>query len=141
MMSRYIISEQATAADFIPICMAIHEMVGKLPVTARSSGQRGIRIEEGAIIDDDYSGPILEEVLRAGEIRKVTPSTGQYKGIPVIVAPIKDDAGKTIAAIGLVDITGIFDLATLMEHQSTIIKQVCGKDPCPLPTEQIRAKR
>lgn len=140
-MNRYILSDQAAATDWIPVCMAIHELVGKLPVTARSLEKRGIRIEDGAVVDDDYSGPILEEVLSAGEIRKVTPSTGQYKGIPVIVAPLKDDAGKTIAAIGLVDITGIFDLATLMEHQSTIIKQVCGKDPCPLPTEQIRAKR
>jgi hypothetical protein len=121
--------------------MAIHEMLGKLPVTARSLEKNGIRIENGTVADDNYSGPVLEEVLKAGEIRKVTPSSGQYKGIPVIVAPLKDDDGKTFAAIGVVDITGIFDLATLMEHQSTIIKQVCGKDPCPLPTEQISAKR
>ena len=140
-MSRYVLSDQAVATDWIPVCMAIHEMVGKLPVTARSLEKRGVRIEDGVVVDDDYSGPVLEEVLKVGEIRKVTPSNGQYKGVPVIVAPLKDGDGKTIAAIGLVDITGIFDLATLMEHQSTIIKQVCGKDPCPLPTEQIRAKR
>ena len=140
-MSRYVLSDQAGATDWIPVCMAIHEIVGKLPVTARSLEKRGIRIEDGAVVDNDYTGPVLEEVLKVGEIRKVTPSNGQYKGIPVIVAPVKNDEGKTIAAIGLVDITGIFDLATLMEHQSTIIKQVCGKDPCPLPTEQIRAKR
>jgi hypothetical protein len=141
MMSQYTLSDQADAPDWIPVCMAIHEIVGKLPVTARSVHKRGIRIEDGVIVDDDYTGPVLEEVLRVGEIRKVTPSTGQYKGIPVIVAPVKDETGKTFAAIGIVDITGIFDLATLMEHQSAIIKQVCGKDPCPLPTEQIRAKR
>ena len=141
MMNRYVLSDQAVAADWIPICMAIHEMVGKLPVTARSLGNRGIRIENGVVADNDYSGPVLEEVLKAGETRKVTPSTGLYKGVPVIVTPLKDDTGKTIAAVGLVDITGIFDLATLMEHQSAIIKQVCGKDPCPLPTEQIGAKR
>jgi hypothetical protein len=41
----------------------------------------------------------------------------------------------------VVDITGIFDLATLMEHQSAILKQVCGKDPCPLPGEQVGSKR
>jgi hypothetical protein len=141
MMNRYILSDQAEATDWIPICMAIHEMVGKLPVTARSVGKPGIRIEEGVVVDADYSGPILEEVLTSGKLQKVTPTTGQYKGVPVIVAPLKDEEGNTFAAVGLVDITGIFDLATLMEHQSTIIKQVCGKDPCPLPTEQIRAKR
>ncbi|HPY59454.1 MAG TPA: DUF2111 domain-containing protein [Methanospirillum sp.] len=140
-MNRYVLSSSSEPSDWIPISMAIHEMVGKLPVTARSLEKNGIRIENGTVADDNYSGPVLEEVLKAGEIRKVTPSSGQYKGIPVIVAPLKDDDGKTFAAIGVVDITGIFDLATLMEHQSTIIKQVCGKDPCPLPTEQISAKR
>lgn len=140
-MNRYILSDQATSPDLIPVCMAIHEMVGKLPVTARSKNNNGIRIEDGTVIDDNYTGPVLEEVLNTGELRKVTPVSGQYKGVPVIVSPVKDDNGATIVAIGLVDITGIFDLATLMEHQSTIIKQVCGKDPCPLPTEQIRAKR
>ena len=140
-MSRYILSDQAAAADWIPVCMAIHEIVGKLPITARSKEKRGIRIEEGNVVDGDYTGPVLEEVLQTGRLQKVTPSTGQYKGVPVIVAPVKDDTGAILGAVGLVDITGIFDLATLMEHQSTIIKQVCGKDPCPLPTEQIRAKR
>jgi len=28
-----------------------------------------------------------------------------------------------------------------MEHQSAILKQVCGKDPCPLPSEQSGSRR
>ena len=141
MTDRYIISREAKAEDLIPICMAIHEMVGKLPVTARSKGYLGIRIENGSVLDKEYSGPVLEEVLRSGTIQKLTPSDGQYKGIPVIVVPVRDNSGNTIAAIGLVDITGVFDLATLMEHQSMIIKQVCGSDPCPLPSERTGSKR
>jgi hypothetical protein len=38
--------------------------------------------------------------------------------IPVIVAPIRGSTGLPIAAIGIVDITGIFDLADLMTHQT-----------------------
>ncbi|NLV26876.1 MAG: DUF2111 domain-containing protein [Methanomicrobiales archaeon] len=140
-MSKYILSEQAGASDWIPICMAVHEIVGKLPVTARSLEKNGICIENGEVVDPDYTGPVLEEVIQTGKLQKVTPLTGRYKGVPVLVAPLKDATNKTMAAIGVVDITGIFDLANLMEHQSAIIKQVCGKDPCPLPTEQIRAKR
>jgi hypothetical protein len=64
-----------------------------------------------------------------------------YRGVPVIVAPIRDEKGAAIAALGVVDVTGLFDLATLMEHQSAILKQVCGKDPCPLPGEQISSRR
>lgn len=140
-MDHSTISVNATAEDFIPVCMAIHEIVGRLPVTARARDTPGIRIEDGVVVDRAYSGPILEEVITTNQVMKVTPKSGPYKGVPVIVAPVRGLGGDVIAAIGLVDITGIFDLATLMEHQTMILKQVCGKDPCPLPTEQINAKR
>lgn len=140
-MDHYTISADASADDLIPICMTFHEIVGRLPVTARARNTSGVRIEEGVVVDRDYTGPVLDEVLASNRLIKDTPRSGPYKGVPVIVAPVRDAAGEAIAAIGLVDITGIFDLATLMEHQTMILKQVCGKDPCPLPTEQINAKR
>jgi hypothetical protein len=140
-MDRYSISADEHAEDLIPICLAIHEIVGRLPVTARIRDAPGIRIEEGVVVDRAYYGPILDEVLGSNQVMRVVPNTGPYKGVPVVVAPVRDTAGDAIAAIGLVDITGIFDLATLMKHQTMILKQVCGKDPCPLPSEQISAKR
>lgn len=140
-MHRYIISAGSTAADITPIGLAVHELLNRLPVTARSRDHPGIRIETGKIIDDHYSGPVLEAALVENRLKKETPQTGAYKGVPVVVSPIRDDTGEAIGAIGVVDITGIFDLATLMEHQSAILQQVCGRDPCPLPAEQIGAKR
>jgi hypothetical protein len=140
-MNRYIISSGSTADDLLPVGMALHEMLNRLPITARSKEQPGIRIESGTIVDKAYSGPVLEQVLRENKVMKVTPKSGAYKGVPVVVSPIRDGKGDAIVAIGVVDITGIFDLATLMEHQSLILEQVCGKDPCPLPGEQIMAKR
>jgi len=140
-MDRYIISADAPAEDLIPVCLAIHEIVGRLPVTASARDTPGIRIEEGMVVDRAYRGPILDEVLASNQVMKVVPKSGPYKGVPVVVSPVRDTSGDAIAAIGLVDITGIFDLATLMEHQTMILKQVCGKDPCPLPSEQISAKR
>jgi hypothetical protein len=140
-MSRYTISSSSSAGDLIPVGLAIHEILNHLPVTAMSRDKKGIRIEDGRVIDTDYSGPVLEEALATNKKIQKTPENGPYRGVPVIVAPVRDDSGAAIAAIGVVDITGIFDLATLMEHQSAILKQVCGKDPCPLPNEQIGAKR
>jgi hypothetical protein len=140
-MHRYIISAGSTAADITPIGLAVHDLLNRLPVTARSRDHPGIRIETGMIIDDHYSGPVLEAALVENRLKKETPQTGAYKGVPVVVSPIRDETGEAIGAIGVVDITGIFDLATLMEHQSAILQQVCGRDPCPLPAEQIGAKR
>ena len=140
-MNRYIISSGSTADDLLPVGMALHEMLNRLPITARSKEQPGIRIESGIVVDRLYSGPVLEQVLHENKVMKVTPKSGPYKGVPVVVSPIRDGNGNAMVAIGIVDITGIFDLATLMEHQALILQQVCGKDPCPLPGEQIMAKR
>ncbi|MDD1718366.1 MAG: DUF2111 domain-containing protein [Methanoregulaceae archaeon] len=140
-MYRYIISSSSSADDIEPIGMAVHELLNRLPITARSRDKRGIRIEEGRVIDRDYSGPALEEALSGNRKVKEVPRTGAYKGVPVVVSPIRDRDGEAIAAIGVVDITGIFDLQTLMEHQAAIVKQVCGRDPCPLPEEQTGARR
>ncbi len=140
-MNRNTLSSNSGPGDIEPVGLAIHEILNHLPITARSRDKKGIRIEDGRVIDTDYSGPVLEEVLATNRKIQRTPESGPYRGVPVIVAPVRDDSGAAIAAIGVVDITGIFDLATLMEHQSAILKQVCGKDPCPLPGEQIGAKR
>lgn len=131
-MATYEISAAADGRALQPILMALHELLNRLPVTARSRDQPGLRIENGLVVDAVYSGPILEEVLEANEIRRVRPASGPYRGIPVVVAPVRDSDGSAIAAIGVVDITGIFDLASLMEHQSAIISQVCGTGPCPV---------
>ncbi|HXW99048.1 MAG TPA: DUF2111 domain-containing protein [Methanomicrobiales archaeon] len=136
-----VISAGSTAEDWKPLLQALHELLNRLPVTARSRDRPGIRIEEGRILDTGYTGPILEEAIARNELRKTTPRTGAYKGVPVTVAPVRNEKGEAIGAIGVVDITGIFDLATLMEHQSAIMKQICGKDPCPLPSEQVASKR
>jgi hypothetical protein len=140
-MKGQIISANSKAEDFFPVCMALHELLNKLPVTARSRDFPGLRIEDGNVVDTEYSGPVLEQVIAENTIIKTTPQSGAYQGIPVIVAPLRTRGGEVFGAIGVVDITGIFDLATLMEHQSEILKQVCGKDPCPLPTEAISSKR
>jgi hypothetical protein len=136
-----VISAGSTAEDWKPLLLALHELLNRLPVTARSRDRPGIRIEEGTVVDMDYTGPVLEEAIAKNQLRKTIPRTGAYKGVPVIVAPVRNERGDAIGAIGVVDITGIFDLATLMEHQSAILKQICGKDPCPLPSEQVGAKR
>ncbi|MGD0080604.1 MAG: DUF2111 domain-containing protein [Methanoregula sp.] len=140
-MHRYTLSCSAEAADLEPIVLALHELIHRLPVTAKSLERDGIRVEDGRVIDRHYNGPVLIEAISKNQLIKIAPSSGAYKGVPVTVAPIRDNEGKAIGAIGVVDITGIFDLATLMEHQSAILKQVCGKDPCPLPSELIESKR
>jgi hypothetical protein len=140
-MPSYLLSCSAEAGDLEPVVLAVHELIHRLPVTAKSVEKDGIRVEDGRVIDRHYTGPVLLEAIERNILIKTTPTSGAYKGVPVTVSPIRDNKGNAIGAIGVVDITGIFDLATLMEHQSAILKQVCGKDPCPLPSEQSGSRK
>lgn len=98
-----ILTPKNTGNELISLAFAIHDLVGGLPVCAKSRDNLGIRIENGAVIDNAYSGPVLEEVISVGTtIRKIATS-GPYKGIRVIVTSIELD-NRIIAAIGVVDI-------------------------------------
>ena len=71
----------------------------------------------GAVIDNAYTGQVLEEVINVGTtIRKIATS-GPYKGIRVIVTPIELD-NRIIAAIGVVDIRTMAGINNLIRLRS-----------------------
>ncbi len=121
-MPRLIISEDARPSDLAPLALAINEII-KLPVTLRSANTPGVRVEKGKVIDENYSGPILEDVLRTGKTIRTIPGSGAYKGVPVSVAPIIAE-GKTIAAVGVVDIIGTVDIPEIFGAYTDVVKQV-----------------
>ena len=102
------LTNSSTGEEIVPVAMAIHELVNRLPITMRSQKSGGVRIEEGEVLETNYTGPILEKVLINGEISNETPQDGPYKGTPVIVVPIIED-NEVIAAVGVIDTTkGIY---------------------------------
>ena len=126
-MSRLVISEDARSGDLAALALAINEIL-RLPVTFRSKRPPGVRVENGAVLDDNYSGPVLEEVIRTGKGIRTIPATGAYQGVPVRVAPIIVD-GQAIAAIGVVDVMGTIDIPEVFGAYGDVIKQVQGQAP------------
>ena len=112
-----ILTPKNTGNELISLAFAIHDLVGGLPVCAKSRDNLGIRIENGAVIDNAYTGQVLEEVINVGTtIRKIATS-GPYKGIRVIVTPIELD-NRIIAAIGVVDIRTMAGINNLIRLRS-----------------------
>jgi hypothetical protein len=97
------ITADSSAQDIAPFAMAVHELLG-LPVTMRSLNNNGLRIEKGKILDNNYTGPVLETVLKENKMSRIIPTNGKYAGIPVIVVPIRNKEGYGIAAIGVVEV-------------------------------------
>jgi hypothetical protein len=124
-MASIVISEDSRSKDLVPLALAVHEIV-RLPITMRSADFSGVRVEHGAVVDDNYSGPILEQVLQTGKPVRAVPESGAYKGIAVSVAPIIVD-GKAIAAIGIVDVVGTIDIPEVFGAYTDVVKQVSEK--------------
>jgi hypothetical protein len=124
-MARLVISEDARSEDLAPLALAVNEIV-RLPITLRSVKCPGVRVEKGEVLDASYSGPILEEVLKTGMSVHTIPERGAYKGVPVSVAPIVVE-GKTVAAIGVVDVVGTIDLPEVFGAYANIVRQVSEK--------------
>lgn len=108
-----VITKDSTAEEIAPLALAIHELCG-LPLTMRTKNKKGVRIEKNRVLDYDYTGPVLEEVLEKGVTIRKIPDKGPYKGLPIICVPVKV-RGETIAAIGIIDETyGVFSEATMI---------------------------
>lgn len=112
-----IFTQRSTGNELLSLAFAIHDLVGGLPVCAKSRDNLGIRIENGAVIDNAYSGPVLEEVINAGTTIRKIATAGPYKGIRVIVTPIELD-NRIIAAIGVVDIRSMAGINNLIRLRS-----------------------
>ncbi|MCZ7393911.1 MAG: DUF2111 domain-containing protein [Candidatus Methanoperedens sp.] len=117
------ISADSGAEEIAPFAMAVHELLG-LPVTMRSLNKKGVRIEKGKILDNNYTGPVLEQVLKENKTIRLIPTSGKYTGIPVIVVPIRNGEGYGIAAIGVVDVVGTVDLGLVFGDFPDVVKQV-----------------
>ena len=122
-MSELIINEDSSDEEVLPFAKLIHNLLS-LPVTMRSKNKKGVRLEEGNVAEMDYTGPVLEEALRKNCVIHTIPGKGPYKGIPVVVAPLQDDKGKVIAAVGVVDVVGTIDLASVFGSYPQIVRQV-----------------
>jgi PAS domain S-box-containing protein len=108
-----LISEDAGPEELESIAVAVHSLVG-LPTTIRSLKRKGLRLEKGKILDRDYTGPVLEEVLRTGQTIRGVPKEGTYLGRNVAVSPIFSEDGKVIAAIGIVDLLSVLEMQEII---------------------------
>ena len=98
-----LLSQDTEADELKCLTLAIHELLGRLPVTMRSKNHYGVRCDEGEVVDTNFTGPLLEESLKRNTIIRKTASTGPFRGLPVVVVPIMRKK-EAIAVIGTLDV-------------------------------------
>ena len=118
-----VINEDSTAEELAPIAKALNGML-LIPVTMRSKNKKGVCVIKGEVIDFEYTGPVLEQVLEENRVIRTTPLIGRYARIPVIVVPIQNREGEVIAALGVVDVVGTVDLGAALADFPLVLKQI-----------------
>lgn len=122
-MHEFKITPDSTGLDLKDFALALHNII-KLPLTIRSLNEKGLRIEDGKIIDYNFTGPILEKVLDENKLIRTVPTSGPFMGKSVLVAPIRDEEGNAIAAIGISDTYGAIDFMECFFRNPTVVAEV-----------------
>ena len=117
------ISEDSGPEDLESMAVAIHSLTG-LPTTIRSLKKRGLRLEKGIILDRDYTGPVLEKVLKTNKVANEVHAEGVYRGKHVVVAPLRSKDEKVVAAIGIVDLLATIDLSCVFLEYTSVLEEV-----------------
>jgi hypothetical protein len=130
-----VINEDTTAEELAPMAKAVNDLL-VIPVTMRSKKRKGVRVEKGKVIDLEYTGPILEQVLEENRVIRTTPRTGRYAHVPVAVAPIRNKKGEVVAALGVVDVVGTVDLGAVFADSPRVLEQIKSHSKYPLKPEK-----
>jgi hypothetical protein len=117
------ISEDSGPEDLESLAVTVHSLTG-LPTTIRSLKRRGLRLEKGKVLDRDYTGPVLEKVLKTNKVTHEVPIEGIYRGKHVVVAPIRSKDGKVVAALGIVDLLATIDLHCVFQEYTSVLEEV-----------------
>ncbi len=118
------ISSDASGPDLAPLAMSIHHITGHMPVVIKGKNKRGIIIEDGLISDSFYESRALNEIFEGKNCACVKPEGGRHAGLPIFASAIKDKNGKTIAAVGIIDTTGLLQMKSFIDIRAHIEKQL-----------------
>ena len=118
------ISPDASGEDLAPLALSIHHIIGHMPVVIKGRNRGGIIIEDGSVRDAIHEGRALNEIFEGEGCACVKPTGGRHAGLPMFASTIADKDGKTIAAIGIIDTSGVLCMKDFMDARSHLEMQL-----------------
>ncbi|HEY3422756.1 MAG TPA: DUF2111 domain-containing protein [Methanocellaceae archaeon] len=118
------ISSDASGSDLAPLAMSIHHITGHMPVVIKGKNKRGIIVEDGLISDSFYESRALNAIFEGKNCACLKPEGGRHAGLPMFASAITDKNGKKIAAVGIIDTTGLLQMKTFIDIRAHLEKQL-----------------
>ncbi len=97
------LNQDTDADELRSLALAMHELLGRLPVAMRSRNHLGVHIEDGEVVSTHFTVPLLEESIRKGAVIRRQSTSGPFRGLPMIAVPIVRNK-EVIAAIATLDL-------------------------------------
>lgn len=103
------------AGSLASLAMSVHRIAGSMPVAIKERNGRGLVVAGGTVQEAACECDALDSLFHGEPVRKVTADRGRYAGIPMFAAAILDRRGEAVAAIGLIDTSGLLSLQEFAE--------------------------
>ena len=114
-----------TFAGMLPhIAKSVYHITRGLPVAIKCRGRPGIFIDSAGEEETGYESAALDMAFSGDAVQCVHLENGRYAGMPMMVSPIEDGKGRKIAAIGVIDTTGILTLQEFIQISERVRVQV-----------------
>ena len=111
--------------------LSVHNIACRMPVAIKEKGGRGLLVANGRVRDVSCECDALDSVFSGEPVRKVIAERGEYAGIPMYASAIMDIWGDAVAAIGVIDTSGMLSLNEFAEISSSLSRQA-GKHDSPV---------
>lgn len=118
------ISPNASPEELAPLAISIYRIIGHMPVVIRVKNQRGIVVEDCSVRDAVHESEALNEIFEGKHCACVKAEGGKYAGLPMFASAITDKLGRTIAAIGIIDTSGLLYMKAFMDISAHLDEQL-----------------
>jgi hypothetical protein len=109
--------------QLIAIAMSVHNVVGRMPVAVKARGKPAVIIVGGRSEDLICGSEALDSVFNGEPVKRTHADCGDYAGIPMFTSAIFDEAGSAVAAIGVIDTSGMLSLKEFAEMSASLCYQ------------------
>ena len=123
-MSAIEISNDTPADMLRQLAESIHQATGGMPIALKSRNMPGVFVDHDGSVDTGYESEVLDSVFLNGRVRRARVDAGKYAGMPMMISPIEDTDGLTVAALGIVDAMGSLSLQDFAQISQRIKNQV-----------------
>lgn len=121
------ISNAIDMEEMATVAFSVHKALGDIPVVLKVMNENGILIKDGRFHFLGLECHALNAVFSDNPVQQIHIDYGAHRCI-MFASAIENGLGQRVAAIGIIDTTGMLSLDSLVAHQERINQQLGRKN-------------